>query len=372
MSSVTAIDLPKVSADAHVNEPHDLWYTRLPEDLREAAPHRIRADAHGGWSLVVNGEVDLSGSDPLGLQQTREEEDSLREAQASIDTRLEMMRTDGINGEIVFPTIGLYTYGIADPRAGIASCQVYNDWIRERLGDDCPRVRYAGLIPAWDAKSAIAEIERVAAWPSVGGLMLPLVGTPEWNMPEWEPVWTAIAETGLPAVMHQGTGHSMMFYRGWGSLTANLLATQSMAPRAAALLSCSGVLERHPDLHVVMVEVNAGWMAWAMSTLDEYFVAHAAGLRKPHLPELPSHYLRRQVHATFQSDPVAIAMRGFTGNGCLLWGNDFPHGEGTYPHSNKVLDSLLEDVSREDAIEIVGGNAQSLFGFDASVLATRP
>jgi predicted TIM-barrel fold metal-dependent hydrolase len=121
-----------------------------------------------------------------------------------------------------------------------------------------------------------------------------------------------------------------------------------------------------------MVEVNAGWMSWVMSTLDEYFVAHGAGLRKPHLPEMPSHYLRRQVHATFQSDPVAVMMRSFTGTDCLLWGNDFPHGEGTYPHSNKVLDELLHDVSYEDARKIVGGNALRLFGFDRAVLESRP
>ena len=66
----------------------------------------------------------------------------------------------------------------------------------------------------------------------------------------------------IPVVMHQGTGHDMIFYRGWGSATANLLTTQSMAARATALLSCSGVLERHPALHVVLVEVNAGWLAW--------------------------------------------------------------------------------------------------------------
>ena len=54
---------------------------------------------------------------------------------------------------------------------------------------------------------------------------------------------------------------------GWGSATANLLATQSMAPRAASLFSCSGVLERHPGLHIVMIEVNGGWLAWVMHTL---------------------------------------------------------------------------------------------------------
>ena len=149
--------------------------------------------------------------------------------------------------------------------------------------------------------------------------------------------------------MHQGTGHDMIFYRGWGSATANLLTTQSMAARATALLSCGGVLERYPALHVVLVEVNAGWMAWTMSTLDEYYQAHEHW-SKPKLAELPSHYIRRQIHATFQQDAVAIHNIPLTGADCLLWGNDYPHPESTYPNSNKVLDDVLAGVPDELAI----------------------
>jgi predicted TIM-barrel fold metal-dependent hydrolase len=369
--------LPKISADAHVNEPHDLWYQRLPEPLRDAAPHRIQSNEDGGWHLVVNGEIDESGgrlpvNERAAARAAMREEDARREAEASVGVRLEMMRTERIHGEMIYPTIGLYVYAVQDPVVGVASCRVYNDWIHEKLGDDSARVRYAALVPAWDSDSAVTEVHRVASWPALGGLMLPIVGAPEWNAGQWEPVWAAIAETGLPVVMHQGTGHSMIFYRGWGSPTANLLATQSMAPRAAALLSCGGVLERHPDLHVVLVEVNAGWMAWTMSTLDEYFVAHRAGMRKPHLPELPSQYLRRQVHATFQADPVAIIGRDFTGVDCLMWGNDFPHMEGTFPNSLKVLDGLLAGVDADDAAQITGLNALRLFGFDPQILAASP
>jgi predicted TIM-barrel fold metal-dependent hydrolase len=371
--------LPKISADAHVNEPHDLWWKRLPDDLREAAPHRIQTEDDGGWSLVVNGQLDESGGrrgPPATLtpemRALAAEEDARREQDVSIDARLDMMRTDGLHGEMVYPTIGLYVYGIEQPEVGIASCRVYNDWIHDHLGDDCPRVRYAGLVPTWDTRTAIAEIQRIAHWRGIGALMLPLVGTPSWNDQLWEPLWAAVAETGLPVVMHQGTGHDMIFYRGWGSPTANLLATQSMAPRTAALLSCGGVLERHPDLHVVLVEVNAGWMAWTMDTLDEYFVAHGARLRKPHLPELPSHYLRRQVHATFQRDPVAIAARGISGVECLMWGNDFPHPEGTFPNSAEVLTDTLGDVDADDAASITGGNARRVFGFDRAILDATP
>ena len=144
-----------------------------------------------------------------------------------------------------------------------------------------------------------------------------------------------------------------------------------MAPRAAALLSCSGILERHPGLHIVLVEVNAGWMAWTMSTLDEYYQAHA-GWSKPKLAELPSYYIRRQVHATFQDDPVALRNVELTGSDCLLWGNDFPHPESTYPNSNKVLDDLLDGVDIDVARAVVGTNAARLFGFDDLVLAGAP
>jgi hypothetical protein len=42
--------------------------------------------------------------------------------------------------------------------------------------------------------------------------------------------------------------------------------------------------------------VNAGWIAWTNSTLDEYYQAHAElGWTKPTLKELPSHYIKGQV-----------------------------------------------------------------------------
>ena len=361
-----AADLPKISADAHIDEPHDLWYARMAPSLRDKAPRRIQANKDGGWSLVVDGN-------PLGWdmsQEAAEQQDAERIAAAAPAVRRDMMRVDGLCGEIVFPTIGLYVYNITDPVVGRVACEIYNDWMREQLGGD-PRIKLAMMLPTWDITMAIAEVERVAADDDVGGLLLPLVGTPEWNMPEWEPLWAVIADTGKSAVMHQGTGHDMIFYRGWGSPTANLLATQSLAPRATALLSCSGVLERHPDLHVVLVEVNAGWLAWTMSTLDNYHRDHAHW-SKPELREPPSVSIKRQIHATFQDDPVAINNLSLTGPDCLLWGNDYPHPESTYPNSDKILDELLKDVSADDAAAIVATNAVRRFGFDEAVLASAP
>ena len=68
------------------------------------------------------------------------------------------------------------------------------------------------------------------------------------------------------------------------------------------------------------------------------------------------------MHATFQDDPVAIHNIPFTGTDCLLWGNDYPHPESTYPNSNKVLDALLDDVADDDARAVVFDNAAASSG----------
>ena len=211
----------------------------------------------------------------------------------------------------------------------------------------------------------MAEVERSAAL-GLGSVMLPLVGTPPYNHKQWGPLWSLIEETGLPVVMHQGSGHDMLFYRGPGAAVANLMATQSMAPRTAALLATSGVLENHPGLHFIFVETNAAWISWAMSALDHYDVSFRKmpGWVRPLLKEKPSFYLKRQIHGTFQRDDVAVAMVPYTGASVALWGSDYPHLEGTYPHSQQLVGDFCQGLSKRDADAIVFDTAAELFGFD--------
>jgi predicted TIM-barrel fold metal-dependent hydrolase len=365
--------LPKISADAHVDEPHDLWYSRLPEGLREAAPHHIQARPDGGWRMVVNGADAGLGSRKERVRVTgRQRVDQDRDDEITLQARFQMMRVDEVNGEIIFPTIGLYAYQVEDPEVGLACCELYNEWIYERLSGS-PRVKLAMLVPTWSVPAAIHEIERWAPNDTVGGLFLPLVGTPEWNDPQWEPMWDAIEQSGKPVVMHQSTGHTH-WYNGVGAPLANLMYMQTMAPRVCALLAGAGVLQRHPNLHFVLVEVNAGWLAAAMSSLDAWAPSLAPnfGSNMPELAEKPSWYVRRQIHATFMNDDVAIKNRDYTGLDCLMWGNDFPHMEGTYPNSSAILNELFQGVDEQDVRQIAVDNALRLFGFQEAILTSLP
>lgn len=324
----------------------------------------ITAGEDGTWSLLF---------DSTGIDQVVDE--AIRMRTSNPEFRCSVMREEGISAEAVFPTVGLYVWMLDDPVGGAASCRVYNEWIAAVLGGH-PRFACAGLVPTWRVDDALAEVEWIATH-GLRAIMLPAVAAPEWNHPQWASLWAAIAATGLPVVIHQGTGHSMFFYRGPGAGVSNLLATQSMGPRVAALLATSGVLAAHPDLHVVFVEYNAGWLGWAMQTLDFYTESFrrygttptGKAWVNPDLPELPSFYLRRQVHATFQDDPIGIANLAYTGADALMWGSDYPHEEGTYPRSREVVARLSAGLDASEGAAVFRANAARVFGFDDDLLA---
>ena len=158
------------------------------------------------------------------------------------------------------------------------------------------------------------------------------------------------------------------------------------AEQAIASLVGSGVTQRFPDLHFVFVEFGAYWLAPLMASMEKSFTLGigqdptvGSGVPSPDgrppvlhrilgmndkwpYPLRPSEYVRRQIHVTFQDDPGAIAARHLTGIEPLLWGNDYPHPEATYPRSLEALEGLFSGVPADERAAIVGGTAARLFG----------
>jgi predicted TIM-barrel fold metal-dependent hydrolase len=360
---------PLISADSHVEEPPGLWCDEIPEAMRaDLPPEMCPTDSETQYALAVGAkkEGDLTAAE-LDGERHRQEVASL--GTTSVEARYKVMREEGVVGECIYPTKGLYLWRIENPETETVCARHYNDWMHDLLESRSNRFRCAAMIPTRRLEDSIAEVQRCAAM-GMGALMLPIVGTPPFNHMQWDPLWTALAETGLPVVMHQGSGHDMLFYRGRGATVSNLLATQSMAPRTAGLLAMSGVLENHPNLHFVFVETNAAWISWAMTTLDHYdrSFRQYVGWVRPELKEPPSFYLKRQIHGTFQIDEVAVRMVPFTGASVALWGSDYPHAEGTYPHSQDVVADFATGLSDEELSAITFGTAADLFGFDRTKL----
>jgi predicted TIM-barrel fold metal-dependent hydrolase len=72
---------------------------------------------------------------------------------------------------------------------------------------------------------------------------------------------------------------------------------------------------------------------------------------------------------SFQDDPVAVACRHITGLSTIVWGNDYPHAEGTFGGSRDLLATQFAGVPADERAAIVGGTLGALLGFDPPVAA---
>jgi predicted TIM-barrel fold metal-dependent hydrolase len=123
-----------------------------------------------------------------------------------------------------------------------------------------------------------------------------------------------------------------------------------------------GVLERHPNLKIVLGESGLGWIPYVLERMDLEFEDQFSDIG---LSLKPSEYWHRQMYATFQQDHVGIALLDRLGVDNVMWGSDYPHPDGVFPDSRAVLQEQLGRVSDTVRQKIVCDNAAGLYGFES-------
>jgi predicted TIM-barrel fold metal-dependent hydrolase len=247
-------------------------------------------------------------------------------------------------------------------------CRAYNDWAGETFAGR-HELLAVGMVPMLDIDGAIDEARRLAA-AGFRALFLPArVPQRPYNDAEYDRFWAVAQELGLPLTFHSGTGHEPRVVRGPGGAVVNyILGAQLDGPMVMLTMAAGGALDRFPGLRLVTVETGAAWLGWIMTQADAIYEDHSA-FAQPKLSLKPSELIRRQAKATFMYDPVAINNRAITGVETLMWGNDYPHPEGTWPASQEVAAQQFDGISDADLHAIVAGNAAEVFGFDLASLA---
>jgi len=66
---------------------------------------------------------------------------------------------------------------------------------------------------------------------------------------------------------------------------------------------------------------------------------------------------------------VALACRHITGVSAIVWGNDYPHAEGTFRGSRELIARQFAGVPADERAEMLGGTLGRLLGFAARVAA---
>lgn len=349
-----------ISTDSHVTEPIELYAERLPADLAERAPRIV---TEGDWRVLQ-----IEGLAPRKLM-TASQLSVATVGDFDVETRIRDQERDGVSGEVIFPTFALQAcFASEDPRLQLALCRAYNDWAADAFaGHD--RLLAVGMVPMVDIDAGMAEAERLAG-AGFRALFLPArVPSLPYNDGAYDRFWALAQELGLPLTFHSGTGHEPRVVRGPGGAVINyILGAQLDGPMVILSLAAGGALDRFPGLRIVTVETGASWLGWIMTQADSIYEDHAMYAR-PKLSMRPSELIRRQCWATFMFDPVAVNNRHVTGLETLMWGNDYPHPEGTWPRSQEACREQFSGLEDDEVRAIVGGNAAEVFGFRLPALS---
>jgi predicted TIM-barrel fold metal-dependent hydrolase len=374
--------LPLVlSSDSHVFEPPDLWQSRIDRAFRDRAPRIERVD--GADRIIVESDQILSGIGLISNAGARFEAPETISAEGRFEDvvrggydprqHLDDMALDGVAGEVLYPSQGLFYFKVADPPLMSAIFRAYNDWLAEFCRTDPVRLKGIAMINLDDVQEGIRELERAARLGLSGAMITEY--PPEdrrYDQPDYEPFWAAAADLQMPLSLHTATRRQGKI-RGVGDKTlrdASSRATKAFYP---ALSMCdlifSGVFERHPRLTVAIVEFELAWAPHLLSTMDyTYRERHGEAIYRFKEGMRPSDFFHRNVVLSFQEDAIGIRLRDVIGVDNMMWGSDYPHSESTFPQSRRVLAEILAGVPAHEQAKIAGGNTARIYKFDVASL----
>ena len=363
-----------VSADGHVVEPADLWTTRMDKRFRDRAP-RVESRPEADY-YIIEGLTEF----PVGLEGVTIEE----KIQGQVTTpkgrrhaetrpgawdpqpRLVDQERDHLRAEVIYPGgFGLQFFHVQDAEYQREIIRVYNDWISEFCSAAPDRLLGSALLPMrGPVEWAVEEAERIAGMKGIRTILIPAEVERSYAHADYNPMWDALQDIGLPVSTHSGTGTGEAIFAKIERLGTGLGVTDNkvLQPmRAMADLIWGAVPQRYPQLRFVVVEGGIGWVASLLGFMDHWWNDHRHWM-EPKLDEAPSTYFKRQFWATFEDDRAGILTRELVGVDRLMWGSDYPHTEGTFPYSQEQIMRDFMGVPEAEVYQMVTGNAAQLYG----------
>jgi predicted TIM-barrel fold metal-dependent hydrolase len=349
-------------------EPDDLWRANLPKRLADLTP-RAEKDPDGEWETVhVDGQSfrrKLPTSAAVKFVEASHRPQGIRDARA----RLADLDKEGIWGEVIFPSLGMWSSSFRTPELLRECMRVSNDWAWENISKVSPRYVATAQVSTLSVDDAVTELQRCA---DIGfrAVFLPTKPHPhqdDWHRDSWEPFWAAAEEANIVLAFHIGTDPvdvtgpgAGVVYRGPGGAVMNYTETTFSGQRAAMKVVASGALDRHPRLRVLISEGGATWVPFLGDRMIEGYRQHHVAVR-PKLSRDPKEILFSQVYASFQHDETAVAACTAMGYKNVMFGSDYPHMEGTFGHTQETLKHLFHGVDDQVRYRITVGAFLDLF-----------
>lgn len=293
--------------------------------------------------------------------------------------RLKDLEQDGIVAEVLFPNGVPFGHAFGGPvhlpELRTAGARAYNRWLADFCGEEPGRRAGMAVVTLHDIDQAVNEVH-AAKDAGLKGVLLPnywaTEGIPPYLDPCYEPFWSACAATSMPLNVHGGASIGDVDMKRYGMPAMLTYATETtfLSTRALTQLIWGGVFQRYPDLVLILTESRADWVPSRLAFLDGVYEDQLFAHVKNTVKHKPSEYWHRQcyVTASFMSRDEAL-LRHKIGLDRLLWGADYPHYEGTWPHTDRWLRETFGGLPTAEVTTILAENPARLFGFDLERLA---
>jgi predicted TIM-barrel fold metal-dependent hydrolase len=363
-----------ISVDDHVVEPPHMFEGRLPRRLADRAPRIVEtAEGHQVWEFEGErytqvGMNAVAGRRPetVSLEPFRFEQ--MRPGCYDVQARVRDMDINGVWASVNFPSqitgfCGRVYFNAADRPLGLACVQAWNDWLFEEWYQAYPeRVVPLGITYLADPQAAVAEIRRNAAR-GFTAVALPErpheIGLPSlWERGHWVPIIEACAETGTVISLHVGSSGMPPIPPGAPALQLGGTLFGQMSLTACAEWLWSGYPLEYPDLKIAMSEGGIGWVAMLLDRLDNIVDRSGYGLG---WAVRPSEVLQRNFWFCTLDDPSTIDTRHRIGVGNVMVETDYPHGDGTWPDTQLVIEKCWGRIPAHELRMMCSENAARLY-----------
>ncbi len=330
----------------------------------------------GCLDLLFRGEIP-EGVDPASLMKV--ERMAEHPEYQNRDARVTVMDTQGIETVFMLPTFacGVEEALKHDIEATMASMHAFNLWLDEDWGYDRPdhRIIAAPIISLADPEKAVEEVEFVLARGAELVLVRP-APVPGVVKPRslgdhlHDPVWARLAEAGVPVGFHLSDSGYLAIAALWGGkstfegfgakdpLDQVLLDDRAIHDTMASMI-VHQVFTRHPKLKAVSIENGSYFVHRLIKRLKK-----AANTAPKYFPEDPVEQLRNNVWIAPYYEDDLPALAEVIGIDRILFGSDWPHGEGL--ESPVSFTEELTAFSESDIRKIMRDNALDLLGVKVS------
>ena len=313
--------------------------------------------------------------------------------------RLNMLAGDGIAAEVIFPD-GITEQNTPPFGAGLGlspkdavpdlqwvGAMAHNRWLAELCANDPARHLGVASVPLLFDVARAVDTVRWCKEHGLRGVMIPTLwgDYDPYHHRKYDPFWEVCEDLDIIVHFHSGPAPMSDYFGSQfpmvdssdvlpGGMGIYVSEVMGALFRPLTFMIWGGVFERFPRLKAMVVEGGTLFMVppWLRlldhNYTDVQFSAKLGDFRS-HLSMAPSEYFARNCGIGASCVPRRdLDLSDAIGVDAVMWGSDYPHPEGTWPHTQQYLKSTFSGFDPDRGHQILGGNAMRFYGLDETYL----